>query len=81
MTFASSGTQNAVQAALVAGLSAAQVATWIAYIPSSFPITPVSITNYPASLQHGALEADWPDQGLINEFNVIWNQCNYQYRI
>lgn len=79
MTFSSSGTANEVQAAL--GISSAQIAIWEGQIPSSTPNAGVSLTNFPVSLQHGAIEGNWPDPGLINEMNVIWNQTNYTYRI
>lgn len=73
MTFSSSGTINAVQAAT--SITSAACSAYVAGGP------PYSITNYPASLEHGLNETFWPDSGVINQMNVIFNQTNYTYRI
>lgn len=79
MTFPQSGTLNSVQAALGTTLSA--VTAWVGLESSESPPIGPSLSSYPVSLQHGALEQHWMDTGLINQFNAILSQSNYVYRI
>lgn len=79
MTFPISGTLNSVQAALMTNASA--VSSWVSLEGSAFPTVGPALSNYPVSLQHGALEQNWMDTGLINQFNAILAQSNYVYRI
>ena len=79
MTFAQSGTNFSVQAAL--GTTASVVTSWVGLEGNTFPIVGPTGTNFPLSLSHGALESNWPDPGLINQMNVAIIQQNYQYRI
>lgn len=79
MTFPVSGTLNSVQAALMTNASA--VSSWVGLEGNAFPIVGPALSNYPSSLQHGALEQNWMDTGLINQMNVILTQSNYSYRI
>ena len=69
MTFPSSGTSNAVQAAL--GISAAGVTTALTTSPLACPLV----------LQHSSQEGFWQDPGLLNLQNVIWQETNLVYRM
>lgn len=79
MTFSQSGTLNSVQAAL--GTTAAAVTAWVGLEAASTPLAGPALSSYPVSVQHGAVESNWPDPGLINQMNIVLTQANYQYRI
>ena len=74
MTYASSGTQNSVTAA-IGGLTQAIANSYVATGPV------FSITNYPVSLERGLNESFWADNGLINQMNIVLNQAALAYRI